>query len=152
MENHYDVLETAEVCADSKSQMADRDLQDLIDGYGEQAIVAALARSRIAGLLEKLHGGDQLRAVVWVLAEIIGSDRPRLTAECIALATGMLDDSNTTMTEVARRHGMTRANVSRRVLKLSDKLSMSPSTKMKTKRHRELYRLTNGAQKKKETK
>ena len=149
MSSDFDILETAQICRRSTESRIDEDLCDIIKSYGEQTFMAAIMRHPIADTFFSHASPNQMKAVIWVLIEIISSDRPRLTAECIALATGMLSDESITMTQVAKRHGMTKANVSRRVLKLSDKLKMTPSTAMKTRKQRATYRLTNGAIRKK---
>ena len=149
MNDHFDILETAEACKEPAEAQLDRDVEDIIDGYGAQAFVRSITRCSVSDKIKRIFGpgSNQMRLVVWVLSEIIGSSRARLTAECIALATGMLNEGDLTMTKVAKRHGMTKANVSRRVLQIADKLDMEPSTLMKPKKDRLQYSLTNGTTK-----
>jgi hypothetical protein len=59
-----------------------------------------------------------------VLGEILTHDNSRLTVECIALASG-LAYSGASETEIAKRHGITRAAVSKRCVELK---SSVPST------------------------
>jgi transposase-like protein len=64
-----------------------------------------------------------------------------LAVECLALSSGMsyLGDS---MSEGARRHGVTRAAVSKRCVELTDKLGLPPSRAMRSRAAREAYRQT----------
>lgn len=149
MDNDFDPLETAEVCAESTEQELNRDLEDIIMAYGTRAFTQAVMRSTAGHTVERLNGGiNQMKALVWVLSEIIHADKPRLVAECAALATGMFSGQPQTMTAIARKHGMSKANVSRRVLEISDRLGMQPSTNMKPKATRLEYTRTNGATRK----
>ena len=153
MGTDFDILETAEVCREQPEKRLDRDVEDVIHEYGVNGFVQAVMRSTAGHTVERVSGGiNQMKAIIWILSEVMNADKPRLTAECIALATGIHASTNTTMTEVARRHGMSKANVSRRVIEISDKLGMSPSSCMKTAKDRQEYGLTNGATRKHKTK
>ena len=69
-------------------------------------------------------------AVRRVLGEIISHGNSRLTAECIAIVTG-LNFTGASMTEVARKHGVTRAAVSKRCVELTELLGLRPSRAMR---------------------
>ena len=69
-------------------------------------------------------------AVRRVLGEIICHGNSRLTAECIAIVTG-LNFTGASMTEVARKHGVTRAAVSKRCVELTELLGLRPSRAMR---------------------
>jgi hypothetical protein len=69
-------------------------------------------------------------AVRRVLGEIICHGNSRLTAECIAIVTG-LNFTGASMTEVARKHGVSRAAVSKRCVELTDLLGLRPSRAMR---------------------
>lgn len=78
-------------------------------------------------------------AVRHVIAEILGHDNARLTAECFALVSGLLYGGDS-MAEIARRHGVTRAAVSKRCVELTELLGLRPSRAMRSLTARESYR------------
>jgi hypothetical protein len=78
-------------------------------------------------------------AVRRVLGEILSHDNARLTAECIALASG-LSYTGSSMTDIAQRHGITRAAVSKRCVELTELLDLRPSRAMRSLTARTRYR------------
>lgn len=82
---------------------------------------------------------DILHFVRRLVGELLGQDNIRLSVECLAVATGMsyLGDS---MTEIARRHGVTRAAVSKRCVEFVDSLGLAPSRAMRSPKARQSYR------------
>ena len=67
-----------------------------------------------------------------MLGLIIDSDNPMLTAQCLCIAAGMSDFiGGMSESEVARRHRLTRAAVSKRVKQLTDRLGLRPSRAMR---------------------
>ncbi len=83
---------------------------------------------------ERLH--DLLRRLV---GELIGQDNARLSLECLALVTGLAYCGDS-MTEIAKRHGVTRAAVSKRCVELTRALNLSPSRAMRSLPARQNYR------------
>ncbi len=83
---------------------------------------------------ERLH--DLLRRLV---GELIGQDNARLSLECLALATGLAYCGDS-MTEIAKRHGVTRAAVSKRCVELTRALNLKPSRAMRSLQARSNYR------------
>jgi len=79
---------------------------------------------------------DALRRV---LGEVLSHDNARLTAECIALVSG-LAYTGCSMTEIAARHGVTRAAVSKRCIELTELLDLKPSRAMRSLTARKRYR------------
>jgi hypothetical protein len=79
---------------------------------------------------------DALRRM---LGEIIIRDNARLTAECFAVVSG-LSYSGDAMTQIARRHGVTRAAVSKRCVELTELLGLRPSRAMRSLTARQAYR------------
>jgi hypothetical protein len=78
-------------------------------------------------------------AIRRVLGEVISHDNARLTAECIALVSG-LSYTGSSMTEIAERHGITRAAVSKRCVSLSTALNLPPARSMRSLHARDSYR------------
>ena len=79
------------------------------------------------------------QAIRRVIAEILYHDNARLTTECIALVSGLIY-SGDSMSEIARRHGVTRAAVSKRCVELTEMLDLPPSRAMRTLTARKRYR------------
>ena len=83
---------------------------------------------------ERLH--DLLRRLV---GELLGQDNARLSLECLALVTGLAYCGDS-MTEIAKRHGVTRAAVSKRCVELTRALNLQPSRAMRSLPARQSYR------------
>lgn len=88
---------------------------------------------------ELLHIEAVHQAIRRVIAEILCHDNARLTAECVALVSG-LAYSGASMTEIAKRHGVTRAAVSKRCVELTELLDLRPSRAMRSLTARKSYR------------
>lgn len=84
-------------------------------------------------------GGDDNASVARIiLGELLSQDNVRLTAECMALVTGLTYDGNS-MTQTAKRHGVTRAAVSKRCVDIADALGLPPARAMKQLTARKTY-------------
>jgi hypothetical protein len=83
---------------------------------------------------ESVH--DAIRRVV---AEILCHDNARLTTECIALVSG-LAYTGSSMSDIAKRHGISRAAVSKRCVELTELLDLPPSRAMRSLTARKRYR------------
>lgn len=73
-----------------------------------------------------------------VLGELMAQNNIRLTLECLALVTG-LSYEGSSMTDIAKRHGVTRAAVSKRCVEISEALGLPPSRAMRTLTARREY-------------
>jgi len=78
-------------------------------------------------------------AIRRVISEILCHDNARLTAECMALVSG-LSYTGSSMTDIAKRHGVTRAAVSKRCVELTELLGLPPSRAMRSLTARNRYR------------
>ena len=74
-----------------------------------------------------------------VLGEVLNHSNARLTAECIALVSGLIYCGDS-MTDIAQRHGITRAAVSKRCVELTELLNLRPSRAMRSLTARKSYR------------
>lgn len=83
---------------------------------------------------ERMH--DMIRRLI---GELIGTDNARLSLECLAIVTG-LSYCGDSMTEIAKRHGVTRAAVSKRCVELTRALNLKPSRAMRSLSSRKNYR------------
>lgn len=80
-------------------------------------------------------------AVRRILGELLSQPNRSLAVECLAMTSGLsyLGDS---MVDVAHRHGVTRAAVSKRCVEMTDKLGLPPSRAMRSLAARQSYRQT----------
>jgi hypothetical protein len=74
-----------------------------------------------------------------LIGELIVDRNPALAIECLALTSGIAYEGNS-MIAIAKRHGLTRAAVSKRCIELSERLGVKNLRPMKTERAREIYR------------
>jgi len=75
-----------------------------------------------------------------LVADLVAEGNTRLTIECLAIALGLRVYSGDSMTEIANRHGVTRAAVSKRCVDITTRLNLQPSRAMRSKRARQTYR------------
>ena len=80
-----------------------------------------------------------LRLLRRLVGELAMQDHVRLSLECLALVTGLSYDGFS-MTAIARRHGVTRAAVSKRCVELTQALGLPPSRAMRSPKARTRYR------------
>lgn len=71
-----------------------------------------------------------------LLGELLARDNARLSLECLSLVTGLAYTGDS-MSDIARRHSVTRAAVSRRCVELSNALSLAPGRAMRPLKTRE---------------
>jgi hypothetical protein len=79
---------------------------------------------------------DVLRHFV---ADLLSEGNTRLTIECLAIALGLSAYDGETMTDIAQRHGITRAAVSKRCVDITERLNLPPSRAMRSTRARRIY-------------
>ena len=80
---------------------------------------------------------DVLRHFV---ADLISEGNTRLTVECLAVALGLSAYNGESMTSIAKRHGVTRAAVSKRCVDITTQLNLPPSRAMRSEKARNTYR------------
>ena len=85
-----------------------------------------------------IENEDVLDILRRVLGELLGERNARLSLECLALATGFSYIGGT-MTDIARRHCVTRAAVSKRCVELTERLHLLPSRAMRSLTARRAY-------------
>lgn len=119
------------------------------DGGGfldEDAADTPMASVPAAAAIEPAEPAETLLQAeqVWdilrrLIGELLAERNARLTLECLALVSGMsfLGDS---MAAVARRHGVTRAAVSKRCIELTERLHVIPSRAMRSLTARRAYK------------
>lgn len=75
-----------------------------------------------------------------LLGEVLSQGNTRLTLECLSLACGFTTLQGESMTSLAKRHGVSRAAVSKRCVDITEKLNLPPSRSMRSKKARKIYR------------
>lgn len=128
--------------ADSNLASYEPDMADLVDGGAEDGDGAAdnepAAEKPDSSPAAMSNEGlwDALRRL---LGEILVMPNRSLTVECLAVVSGLsyMGDS---LTEIARRHRVTRAAVSKRCVHLTERLSLPPSRAMRSLTARKSYR------------
>lgn len=76
-----------------------------------------------------------------LIGELLAQNNPALSIDCLAMVSGIgfMGDS---MTEIAKRHGVTRAAVSKRCVDLTEKLMIQPARAMRSLTARQSYART----------
>jgi hypothetical protein len=74
-----------------------------------------------------------------LIGELIVDRNPALAVECLALTTGIAYEGNS-MIAIAKRHGLTRAAVSKRCVELAERLGVKNLRPMKSESARQIYR------------
>jgi hypothetical protein len=75
-----------------------------------------------------------------LVADLISEGNARLTLECLAVALGLSAYNGESMTDIAKRHGITRAAVSKRCVDITERLNLPPSRAMRSEMARKIYR------------
>lgn len=74
-----------------------------------------------------------------LVADLLAQGNARLTLECLAVAIGLNIYNGDSMSDIARRHGVTRAAVSKRCVDITRKLRLLPSRAMRSIKARHTY-------------
>lgn len=104
-------------------------------------MAALIDRDNSAGAPDDL---DDISDRLWdvmrrLVAEFLDTPNRSLTAECMAAVSGM-SYTGDSITEIAERHGVSRAAVSKRCVELTRKLKLLPSRTMRSLTARQSYR------------
>jgi hypothetical protein len=74
------------------------------------------------------------------VADLMADANTRLTVECLAVSLGLSAYNGESMTDIANRHGVTRAAVSKRCVDITKRLNLPPSRAMRSEKARKIYR------------
>ena len=104
----------------------------------DPALMAPAADAQETAAETHVHDvADVLRHFV---ADLISEGNTRLTVECLAVALGLCAYNGESMTSIAKRHGVTRAAVSKRCVDITQHLNLPPSRAMRSEMARKIYR------------
>ncbi len=82
---------------------------------------------------------DAIEVLRHFVADLISEGNTRLTVECLAVALGLSSYNGESMTSIAKRHGVTRAAVSKRCVDITTQLNLPPSRAMRSEKARTIY-------------
>ena len=82
---------------------------------------------------------DATEIIRHFVADLIADGNTRLTVECLAVALGLSAYNGESMTDIANRHGISRAAVSKRCVDIVTRLNLPPSRAMRSARARKIY-------------
>lgn len=119
--------------------MSDCDLADSPLASEEPDIIAQIEPEPEPDDVGPLNSESLWDALRRMLGELLNQKNAKLTLECFAVVSGasFLGDS---MTDIARRHGVTRAAVSKRCIDIARELNLPPSRSMRAATARHSYR------------
>lgn len=86
------------------------------------------------------HTRDATDILRHFVADLLSEGNTRLTVECLAVALGLSAYDGETMTDIAIRHGITRAAVSKRCVDITTRLNLQPSRAMRSTLARRIYK------------
>jgi hypothetical protein len=82
---------------------------------------------------------DAIEVLRHFVADLISEGNTRLTVECLAVALGLSAYNGESMTSIAKRHGISRAAVSKRCVDITTHLNLPPSRAMRSAMARKTY-------------
>jgi hypothetical protein len=112
--------------ADSPAASYTPDIAAMIDGEPDEPSPDIVMKAA-TGILRSL------------VADLLAEGNSRLTLECLAVALGLSAYNGDSMTDIARRHGVTRAAISKRCVDITRRLKLLPSRAMRSLKARKTY-------------
>ena len=113
--------------ADTPAASYTPDIAALVDGEPDEP-------AKDAGM------ASATRILRYLVADVLSEGNARLTMECLSVALGLSAYDGESMTEIAKRYGVTRAAVSKRCVDITQRLNLLPSRAMRTELARQIYR------------
>lgn len=117
-------------------------IEEIVAEFGLRTVIAAALKTEVGDKLQATNPQVTQRVIQFLLREIVFNSNPQLQAEIMAVGAGILDD-NGIITRIAKRHGITRQAVSKRVVAFCDEWKLQPSVTMKSAAARKKYAMTN---------
>lgn len=143
-ETRADYSKVFRTAAKPAEQECTETIDELIDCYGNSCVLEAFKQSKIAEEVAGVSSHAELSAVItWILSRIIDSRDPRKEADIMALASGMLLREGITITDVARKYGVSKQDISRAGIEFCTRFGLPPSHAQLPISARERYRLAN---------
>lgn len=127
---------------DESAAEASAALEELIAELGLRTVLSAVLASSLAPHLSRT-GEATLRVIQVILRQIAYAPNPQLEAEIMALGCGVILFDEQGCRHFARKHGLTPAAVSKRVIEFAEANALPPSQYMRSLQDRRTYALTN---------
>lgn len=134
--------DSTEVNLDDYKPITDT-LDELVADFGLRAVIAAVLQSEAGQKIQSTGGSESLRIVQSILREIVYAEDPQLEAEVMAIGAGLFLEDKMAVTRIAKKHGLSKAAVSKRAVRFCAEKGLPPSQFMRPERDRETYALTN---------
>lgn len=128
--------------SDGHRQEAISTINEMVSAFGEVCVLDAIFESDVSKKLRQV-GGDQLRLARMAIAEICQSRNMGLTADLLALAMGLGERAGMTLTDVGRRHGVTKQAASAALNVLVCRMDLPRVYCQLSERARDAYRTKN---------
>jgi hypothetical protein len=117
----------------------------------EKIYLSAISSASKTGTVQEAltqYVENQLSERIWeaiaqVLSNIVDSPNPRKTADLYACATGLRLRQGITLTDLAKKYGVSKQALDKQLVSLCEKLDLPPPRMMKSQLSRESYRLSN---------
>ncbi len=143
-ETRGELHEYYRILGPTKEDEAATAINELVADLGPAAVVNGVHNSKIATLVSQTsHSQNAQGIAVMILARIIDATDPRKEADIMALSCGLLLREGTTMTDVAKKYGVTKADISKSAVEFCERLGLPPSHVMLSEESRERYKITN---------
>ena len=118
------------------------EIEALAREFGADAVRAAVMQSSLAKPLSDM-GGSVSRVLQIILLQIVCEPDTKFAAEIMAMACGVEIEEGRTVTSLAKKYGVTKQAVSKRIVLFAERLQLPPSIYMRPVADREIYRLCN---------
>ena len=117
----------------------------------EKIYLSAISSAHSTGSVQEAltqYVESQLSERIWeaisqVLSNIVDSPNPRRAADLFACATGLRLRQGITLTDLAKKYGVSKQALDKQLVQLCEKLDLPPPRLMKSQLSRESYRLAN---------
>jgi len=148
MSNHSetrgDAFEYYRCLGPSKDDEATLAINELVGELGEKSVCYGISNSRVGHLVGKQSASQEAQSVaVTILARVIDAHDPRKEADIMALACGLLLREGATITDVARKYGVSKQDISKSGVAFCERVGLPPSHVMLPEAARERYAIAN---------
>jgi hypothetical protein len=119
-------------------------INELVADLGAKAVIAGIHGSQIAEQVGQTSDSQNAQSIaVMILARIIDSSDPRKEADVMALSCGLLLREGATITDVAKKYGVSKQDISKSAVEFCERLGLPPSHVMLPETARGKYQLSN---------
>lgn len=143
-ETRGDAFEYYRMLGPSKDDEATTAINELVAELGEKCVVYGVNNSRIGPMVGNRTASQEAQSVaVLILSRIIDSADPRKEADIMALSCGLLLREGATITDVAKKYGVSKQDISKSGVAFCERVGLPPSHVMLPESARERYAIAN---------